>query len=59
LPPILRLTGLARFAQAQPADFSTLLNVLRAACDARADADRPLTVLIDTPASGIADWPGA
>jgi RNAse (barnase) inhibitor barstar len=58
LPPILRLTGLASFARAQPDDFTTLTNVLRAACDTRADAGQPLTVLIDTPASGIADWPG-
>ncbi len=59
LPHRLRLHGLATFASASPDDFTILLDVLAAACQARAEAGQPLTILIDTPANGIADWPGA
>jgi len=56
--PIL-LSGLAGFAARQPQDFAILVEVLHAACAARAEAEAPLTILIDTPAANVAPWPDA
>jgi len=56
-PAHIHLLGLEGFANRNPDDFSILLEVLRAACDARAEMEAPLIVCIDTAAADIAPWP--
>lgn len=58
-PSCILLSGLANFATRQPQDFAILVEVLHAACAARAEAEAPLTILIDTPAANVAPWPDA
>ena len=55
---LLFIEGCAHLRQLNPDDFSTLLEVLLAATESRREAKRPLWVLLDTPARGIARFPG-
>ncbi|MBS4017884.1 MAG: barstar family protein [Dechloromonas sp.] len=57
-PTRVRLHGLAAYAGQQPDDFAILTEVLRAACDARAEAGKPLLICIDVEADDIPPWPG-
>jgi len=55
---VLFIEGCAHLRQLNPDDFSTLLEVLLAATESRREAKQPLWVLLDTPARGIARFPG-
>lgn len=59
IPGCIRLFGLDAYAHRHPDDFAILVEVLRASCAARAEMEVPLTVCIDTTASGVTPWPGA
>ena len=51
---LLLINGLSALRTADPDDFATLIEVLRAACESRRDMQSPFWILIDTPARGIA-----
>ena len=55
---ILYIEGCARLRQLNPDDFSTLLEVLRAASDCRKEMKQPLWILLDSPARGISSLHG-
>jgi len=58
IPARIHLHGLNTYAQRHPDDFVVLVEVLRAACEARAEAEAPLTVWLDV-AADLPLWPGA
>ncbi len=55
--PIILLQGLQALGEKQAEQFSTLINVLQAACDARSEDGPGLSILLDYPAPGLANWP--
>lgn len=50
---LLMIKGMAELRTANPDDFSTLIDVLGAAAEARKAAQSPFWILLDTPARGI------
>lgn len=58
VPARIHLHGLNTYTQRHPDDFAVLVEVLRAACEARAEAEAPLTVWLDV-AADLPLWPGA
>lgn len=59
VPARIHLHGLNTYTQRHPDDFAVLVEVLRAACEARAEAEAPLTVWLDVAADDLPLWPGA
>ena len=57
IPARIHLQGLSAYVQRQPADFVVLIEVLRAACEARAEAKAQLTVWLDVAADDLPLWP--
>lgn len=57
-PGCICLSGLTDYQLRHPDDFATLIEVLRATCDARAEMEAPLVVCVDAAGSDIAPWPG-
>jgi len=57
-PPTLLIDGLDRLRHDIPETFSTLIDVLRSACENRAADARPLRIVLTTPARGVPDLPG-
>ena len=56
---VIILSGIDSLRTSDPDDFTTLIEVLQAAAEARREAGSPLWVLLDTPARGIAPLPEA
>jgi RNAse (barnase) inhibitor barstar len=56
---VILLSGSASLQASAPDDFTTLIEVLQAAADARREAGSALWILLDTPAPGIASLPEA
>jgi RNAse (barnase) inhibitor barstar len=56
---VLLINGGDCLRQAEPEAFATLIEVFRAAAEARREADKPFWILLDTPARGIATLPEA
>jgi len=59
VPSRIHLRGLSAYAQRHPDDFAVLVEVLHAACEARAEAKAPLTVWLDIAANDLPLWPCA
>ncbi|MCA1938645.1 MAG: barstar family protein [Dechloromonas sp.] len=59
VPAKIHLHGLSTYAQRHQDDFAVFVEVLRAACEARAEAEAPLTVWLDVAAADLPLWPGA
>lgn len=57
-PDYIYLSGLHAYQQRHPDDFATLIEVLRATCEARAEMEAPLIVCVDAATGDIAPWPG-
>lgn len=56
---VLQLQGMGALRTADPDVFTTLIEVLQAAAEARRDMDAPFWILIDAPARGIPTLPEA
>lgn len=56
---VLLLSGLDTLRSGDPEGFSQLIEVLTTACEARADADLPCWIILDTPARGVTKLPAA
>jgi RNAse (barnase) inhibitor barstar len=56
---VLIIRGVAELRSTDPESFSTLIEVFRAAADARKEAGSPFWILLDTPARGIPPLPEA
>jgi len=56
---VLMIHGMAALRTTDPDDFTTLIEVFKAAADARKDAGSPFWILIDSPARGIQSFPEA
>lgn len=56
---LLLISGVACLRAADPDDFATLIEVFKAAAEARRGQAQPFWILIDTPARGIASFPAA
>lgn len=56
---VIILSGIDSLRTSDPDDFTTLIEVLQAAAEARCEAGSPLWILLDTPARGIAPLPEA
>jgi RNAse (barnase) inhibitor barstar len=56
---VIRIKGVAGLRTANPADFATLVEVLKAAAEARKGDGHPFWILLDSPARGIAALPEA
>ena len=56
---VIILSDIDSLRASDPDDFTTLIEVLQAAAEARREAGSPLWVLLDTPARGIAPLPEA
>ncbi|MDD2742808.1 MAG: barstar family protein [Rhodocyclaceae bacterium] len=56
---VIILSGIDSLRTSDPDDFTTLIEVLQAAAEARREAGSPLWILLDTPARGIAPLPEA
>ena len=51
---VIHIKGMARLRTASQEDFATLIEVLKAAAEARKEAGHPFWILLDVPAQGIA-----
>ena len=56
---VLLISGISRLRTADPDDFATLIDVFKAAAEARRDMHSPFWILIDSPARGIPTFPEA
>lgn len=56
---VLLLNGIDSLQQAEPENFSTLLEVLQAVAEARRETGNPCWILLDIPARGIGALPEA
>jgi len=56
-PATICLCGLSGYARQQPDEFAIFIDVLHAACEARAQDDLPLCICLDTPVRDIPRWP--
>lgn len=56
---VLMINGISRLRTADPDDFATLIEVFKAAAEARRDMQTPFWILIDSPARGISSFPKA
>lgn len=56
---LLMIRGISHLRSTDPDDFATLIDVLKAAADARQEQAQPFWILIDTPARGISSFPEA
>lgn len=56
---ILLIDGTDRLRQAEPENFSTLVEVFQTVTEARRETGNPCWILLDTPACGIAALPAA
>lgn len=56
---VLMIQGVAELRTTDPDDFTTLIEVFKAAADARKDAGSPFWILLDSPARGIPSLPEA
>lgn len=56
---VLLLNGIDNLQQAEPENFSTLLEVFQAVAEARRETGNPCWILLDTPTRGIAALPAA
>ncbi|WP_306605431.1 dihydroneopterin triphosphate diphosphatase [Azonexus sp.] len=55
--PVILVEGLRALGESKAAQLETLLDVLRAASDSRSEEGLGLSILIDYPATGVANWP--
>ena len=56
---VLLVCGFSRLRTADPDDFARLIEVFKAAAEARRDMQSPLWILIDSPARGVTTFPEA
>ena len=56
---VLVIQGVAELRTTDQDDFTTLIEVFKAAADARKDASSPFWILLDSPARGIPSFPEA
>lgn len=56
---VLMIKGIAELRSKDPDDFTTLIEVFKAAAETRKDAGSPFWILLDTPARGIPVFPEA
>lgn len=56
---VLVITGVAELRATNPDDFATLIEVFKAAAEARKEAGSPFWILLDSPARGISSLPEA
>lgn len=56
---VLLINGTAALRASDPEDFSTLIEVFKAAVEARKEAGSPFWILLDAPARGIPSFPEA